>query len=92
MKAIDYLEESAKSNDFTLHLNSLYGLAYIPNDPWCDMYWDWENKSFVASEIKKGSRQYKALNNLNSYVQSSKKPMPEYVRKCDILRVFRESI
>ena len=92
VKAINYLEESAKSNEFTLHLNSLYGLAYIPNDPWCDMYWDYEKKNFIASEIKEDSRQYKALYNLNNYVKSSNKPMPEYVRKCDILRVFRQSI
>ena len=90
--AINYLDESVKSNEFNLHLNSLYGLAYIPSEPWSDLYYDWTNKSFAFTEVYKNNRQYKALNNLNSYVKSSNKPMPEYVRKCDILRVFRESI
>ena len=42
-EAIRYLNESAQSSNYTLHLNSLYGLAFIPNEEWCDWDYDWNN-------------------------------------------------
>ena len=91
-KSIEYLKESAKSTDFTLHLNSLYALAFIPNEPWCDLYWNWDDKCYAFTETYPDSRQYKAMLELNSFVKSSSQPMPTYVSKCDVLKLFQRSI
>ena len=89
--AMKYLNESAQSNNNTLHLNSLYGLAFIPYEPWCDMDYDWEhNKYNIIPHIH--ARQYKALYDLNQYVNRQTAAIPQYVQKCDVLKKFRSTL
>lgn len=89
--AIKYLNESAKSNDPTLKLNSLYGLAFIPIDEWCDRDYDWENDRVIIKP-RRNSRQFKALNDLSRFVSSGNAPQPVYVTKCDVLKQFKKFI
>ncbi len=90
--ALDYLNESVKNNTDPLHLNSLYAIAYIPIDPWCEEEYDWENNRYIYKPIR-GTRQYKAYSQLNQYVnQKGMSNMPRYVQKCDVLKAFRQNI
>ena len=90
-EAIKYLNESAQSSNYTLHLNSLYGLAFIPNEPWCDWDYDWSsNKNIIIPHRK--NRQYKALDDLNDYVEYQTAKVPKYVQQCDVLKKFRSTL
>ncbi len=90
--AIDYLQESKKSPIMTLCENSLYALAFIPIDAWCDTDYDWSSNKTIRT-LHRGSRQYKALNELNSFVRSTdQENLSSYTRKCDVLRQFQQSI
>ena len=88
-KAIDYLEVSATSSDPSLHLNSLYALAYIPTEPWCNIDYDWENNREIITPLR-NNRQFKALGKLNAFVNQRSTPLPVYITKCDVLKQFRK--
>ena len=90
--AVNYLNESAKSNNGLLRINSLYGLAYIPIEPWCNTDYDWDNNRDIITPLRT-NRQYKALNELNNYLKKVNIGLqPEYVRKCDVLKQFRKFV
>lgn len=90
--AIDYLQESKKSTNVSLCENSLYALAYIPADAWCDLDYDWSTGK-EKRLLHRGSRQYKALMELNRFTQNTHpEELSEYTRKCDVLKQFRKSI
>ena len=89
--AIKFLGESAASDKGNLRLNSLYALAFIPYDPWCETEFDWEKDKYIYKPLRQ-SRQYKALYNLNEYVQKNSETTPAFVRKCDVLKTFRSFI
>ena len=90
--AVNYLNESAKSNNGLLRINSLYGLAYIPIEPWCNTDYDWDNNRDIITPLR-ANRQYKALNELNNYLKKVNIGLqPEYVRKCDVLKQFRKFV
>ncbi|MBR6981598.1 MAG: hypothetical protein IKH88_17470 [Prevotella sp.] len=90
-KALELLEESATSSNETLKLNSLYALAYIPIDEWCDISFNWSTNKFEIGEIYKDSKQYANLFNLHQYTKN-KNRLPSYVTKCDILKKFRANL
>ena len=91
-KAIHLLEESARSNDPTVRFNSLYALAYIPVEPWCSIDYNWANNTSTYTPLR-GNRQWRALNTLNNYVKGrALENLPLYVRRCDVLKKFRQSI
>ena len=90
-EAIRYLNESAQSSNYTLHLNSLYGLAFIPNEAWCDWDYDWKNNKQIIIPHRK-NRQYKALYDLNNYVEYQTAKVPKYVQQCDVLKKFRSTL
>jgi len=79
------LEESAKSSNATLRLNSLYALAFDPQNSWCD--YDWSTEQYVPIRTR---QQYKALARLDEYVQQNPSNLPRYVTKCDVLKQFRK--
>ncbi|MBO4608006.1 MAG: hypothetical protein J5682_08925 [Prevotella sp.] len=90
--AIDYLQESKKSTNLTLCENSLYALAFIPTDAWCELDYDWSTGKEKLL-LHRGSRQYKALMELNSFVRNTNaEELSAYTRKCDVLRQFRQTI
>ena len=43
-KTIEYLNISKQSTDMQMRLKSLYALAYIPVEPWCDEDYDTQNQ------------------------------------------------
>ena len=91
-KAIQLLEESARSTDPTVCFNSLYALAYIPVEPWCTTDYNWSTNTAIIIPIR-GNRQWRALNTLNNYVKGrAQQNFPLYLRRCDVLKKFRQSI
>ncbi len=90
-EAMKYLNESAQSSNTTLRLNSLYGLAFIPYEPWCDMDFDWQSNKYIITP-KTDTRQYKALYDLNNFVEKQSAALPKYVQKCDVLKKFRSTL
>ncbi|MBR7054500.1 MAG: hypothetical protein IKI26_07045 [Prevotella sp.] len=91
-KAVELLEESATSTNHELKLNSLYGLAFIPLDEWCEWDYDWEKNRYVITETHPESQQYSHLWALHQYTSRSKEQLPFYVTKCDVLKKFRENL
>ncbi len=87
-KAIDYLQQSKLTTDATLHLNSLYALAFIPQDPWCSVDFDFNTNKYIYTPLR-GTRQFKALDDLNNYARQHSAQMPAYVSRCDVLKQFR---
>lgn len=91
-KSVELLEESATSTNHELKLNSLYGLAFIPLDQWCELEYDWDMNRYVVSSINTESQQYSHLWALHQYTSRSKEPLPFYVTKCDVLKKFRANL
>lgn len=89
--AIKYLNESVNSNNNSLKLNSLYALAFIPYEPWCESDYNWETNKYIYKPLRQ-ARQYKALYNLNQFIEKSSDPMPQFIQKCDVLKTFRSLI
>ncbi len=86
--ALDYLQESKLSTDATLHLNSLYALAFIPQDPWANLDYDYDKGKYIYIP-RRNARQYNAMADLNNYASQHSTSMPAYVSKCDVLKQFR---
>ena len=91
-KASKLLSESATSSNHALKLNSLYGLAYLPVDEWCEWDYDWDKNRYFIAEVHKDSKQYANLFNLFQYTNNSKEPLPFYVTKCDVLKKFKAQL
>jgi hypothetical protein len=87
-KAVEYLNISKLSSSFDMKEKSIYALAYVPNEPWGG-YLDWDG-TFKLDKVNRGSRQYKALSELNDLARSGN--VDKYVSHCDILRYFRKTL
>ena len=91
-QAIDYLQESKKSTDVTLCESSLYALAFIPTEAWCNEDYDWSAHKSIR-KLNKGNRQYKALTELYRFVNNTHpEELSTYTRKCDVLKQFRQEL
>ncbi|MBO4822139.1 MAG: hypothetical protein J5548_11845 [Prevotella sp.] len=90
-KTVQLLEESATSSNETLKLNSLYALAYVPLDEWCEWDYDWDKNSYYISKVYTDSKQYAHLFDLHQYTKN-KDRLPSYVTKCDVLKKFRSNL
>lgn len=91
MAAIKYLEESSHSKDINIRQQSLFGLAFIPIDPWkyptneLDSNYNW-----IMSYNRK-SRQWKAYDALNAFcIITNPSLIKPYVSRCDVLKEFRK--
>ena len=89
--AIKYLNESKTAKNLKLQENSLFGLAFIPYDAWYVEDWNDTTGDFETI-IKRNSRQFKALNELNSFVNSHRDQVSSQVSRCDVLKQFRKEI
>ena len=90
-KTIEYLNISKQSTDMQMRLKSLYALAYIPVEPWCDEDYDWQTGATTYLPLR-DNHQYKALNELDHFLSIHKNiSTPNYVSKCDVLRMFRKN-
>ena len=90
-KAVQLLEESATSSNETLKLNSLYALAYIPLDEWCEWDYDWDKNKYYVGKVYTDSERYSHLFDLHQYTKN-KDRLPSYVTKCDVLKKFRANL
>lgn len=90
-KTIEYLNISKQSTDMQMRLKSLYALAYIPVEPWCDEDYNWQTGATTYLPLR-DNHQYKALNELDHFLSIHKNiSTPNYVSKCDVLRMFRKN-
>lgn len=90
-KTIEYLNISKQSTDMQMRLKSLYALAYIPVEPWCDEDYNWQTGATTYLPLR-DNHQYKALNELDHFLSIHKNiSTPNYVSKCDVLRIFRKN-
>ena len=91
-KTVEYLNISKESTDMQLKLESLYALAYIPVEPWCEEDYDWSTGATSYLPLRKNS-QYAALKNLEYFIRNNQSMrMPAYVSKCDVLKQFRKTL
>lgn len=91
-KTIEYLNISKQSTDMQMRLKSLYALAYIPVEPWCDEDYDWQTGATTYLPLR-DNHQYKALNELDHFLSIHKNiSTPNYVSKCDVLKQFRKTL
>ena len=91
-KTIEYLNISKQSTDMQMRLKSLYALAYIPVEPWCDEDYDWQTGATTYMPLR-DNHQYKALNELDHFLSIHKNiSTPNYVSKCDVLKQFRKTL
>ena len=91
-EAIRLLEIAATSNDNDLRGKSLYALAFIPLEPWCDVEWTWNeqtNSGYDKIILHPTARQYRALNLLNDFSTRQRSSIDSFVSKCDVLKTFR---
>ena len=91
--AVDYLQQSSQSEDFTTKMWSFYALAFIETDPWCDSNWcyDEETESYETVYLPHFfSRQYSAYRQLSEFVDSHAGIIPPFISHCDVLRDFQE--
>lgn len=91
-KTIEYLNISKQSTDMQMRLKSLYALAYIPVEPWCDEDYNWQTGATTYLPLR-DNHQYKALNELDHFLSIHKNiSTPNYVSKCDVLKQFRKTL
>ena len=91
MRAIRLLEESKKSKNPTLRLNSLYALGFIPVGNWCKEEWNESTSSYIQIP-QPTSRRFKALTELDLYVKEHPDQNAPYIMKCDVLKAFRKAL
>lgn len=89
--AIKYLNESKIGSNLKLQENSLFGLAFIPYDPWHVEGWNDKTNDF-EDYFNRNSRQFKALFELNNFVNSHRGEVSTQVSRCDVLKQFRKTI
>ena len=87
-RCIELLNESKRSTNIDLRQKSIYALAFIPLEPWYKMEWSEKVSNFIYRPLPM-TRQYRAMAELSDFYD--KNPVADYVRKCDVLKAFREN-
>lgn len=89
--AKDYLKSSKMSTDFDMRQRSLYALAYMPMDPWCEEEMHWNGNDYTYTYVPlPNSEQYAALDELSAFAAKNRSRLAPYVTKCDVLKQFRK--
>ena len=91
-KTKSYLTYCSSNADEVIKSKSVYALAYIPIDPWADYETDYDENGKMwttYTNIHPQSAQYNYLTLLDSYYDSHKDNLPDYISKCDVLKQFR---
>jgi hypothetical protein len=84
-KAVNYLNVSKLSSNFTLTEKSLYALAYIPLEPWGG-YFDLYESKYHTEKINTTARQYHSMIELALFCKNNN--VDGFVSKCDVLKQF----
>ena len=86
-KAIEYLQAAKMTENVNIKQNSLFALAFIPLDPWAEVSYDWQTEEYIYKP-RTESRQYKALQELASFVNANRSKIDPYISHCDVLKRF----
>ena len=86
--AIHYLNVAKDTKDVKRRQAVLYALAYIPLDPWATVDYDWSSSAEIIIPHPQ-SRQYRALQQLATYVRNNPRNVEPYIARCDLLKQFR---
>ena len=87
-RCIELLNESKRSSKIELRQKSIYAIAFIPIEPWYELEWSDKVRDFIIHPLR-NTRQYRALAELSDFYD--KNAVADYVRKCDVLKAFREN-
>lgn len=88
-KAVEYLDECAKSADLKMQYEALYALAFMSYDPWYTASYDQNYNTVIIP--RPASQQYKALAALAEFAKEHPQNVDSYTTKCDVLKVFEKS-
>ena len=92
--AINLLEESARSTDFSLKQKSLYALAFIPQDSWYEKGWDGTigvYHDLSNPSVHPASRQYRAMMRLAEFAHDNAERIAPYISRCEELKAFERT-
>lgn len=88
-KTIENLNIAKQSTDLQMAQKSLYALAFLPVEPWCEENHNWQTGTTTYQPLR-DNRQYKALLELVRFQGAHKNiSTPTYISKCDVLKRFR---
>lgn len=87
-QAIKYLNVASRSSSLELRYKAIYGLAFMPVQPWYKTVWD-ANYNDVICPLPL-SEQYQALVTLERFAMMYPQVVDHYTTKCDVLRRFRD--
>jgi hypothetical protein len=91
-KALDYLQEASKTNDFKLKEKALFAMSYyyLHKNPWYTFEWD-SSKMEDVLRVHPESSQYLALTELARFEQANAQRTSSYVSRCDNYTTFLSS-
>ena len=85
MRAVEYLSKAKLSKNEALREKALFGLAFVPLEPWSEEYWA-ADYSKTLTRVLPNNMQYKALAELRDFYRSH--PLSDYASHCDVLKEF----
>lgn len=88
-EAVKYLNVAKQTKDVKLKEKALFGLAFIPLEPWSESKWSDKASDFVTV-INRTNRQYRAFEELLDFYK--KNPKSPFASKCDILKQFEKNV
>lgn len=99
-KALNYLQEAALTNDFTLKEKALFGMAWSElyrtsdfetgnKDLWRESVWSEQAGDWVW-KVKRQSPQYRAFQGLADLEKQNPDRTAQYVSRCDEFIQFKE--
>ena len=90
-KAQQYLEQSRQAISFQQRMHSLYAVAWLPADSWCEVDVSWRNGEAIYTYTpNRTSYQYTALDALDRFASANPSRMDRFITKCDVLKKFRK--
>ena len=91
-KALDYLKEASKTDDFNLKEKALFAMSYyyLHKNPWYTLEWD-SSKMEDVLKVHPESSQYQALTELARFEQANAQRTSRYVSRCDNYITFLSS-
>jgi hypothetical protein len=91
-EAMWHLERSKQSVNENLKASSLYALAFIPDGPWADVQYKWNdnlNVSEALYTVHPAARQFLAMAELKGYLSANTSSfIAPLASRCDVLRQF----
>lgn len=86
-QTIRYLNVASRSSSIELRYKAIYGLAFMPVQPWYKTVWDANYNDVICPLPLSG--QYQALVTLERFAMIYPQIVDHYTTKCDVLQRFR---